>query len=97
MPVSCKALSPLRDAAGAASLHRMPPRKPISLPVEQARRLWLHAQQLDRRDPFGVGPEAARAAIEHLGYVQIDTINVIERCHHPVSYTHLTLPTNREV
>lgn len=36
------------------------------------------------REPFGSGPEATRAAIEHLGYVQIDTINVIERCHHHI-------------
>jgi uncharacterized protein YcaQ len=69
----------------------MPPRsrKPISLPVEQARRLWLHAQRLDRRDPFGAGPDAACAAIEHLGYVQIDTINVIERCHHHILYARI--------
>ena len=67
----------------------MPPRKPISLPAEQARRIWLRAQQLDRRDPFGTGPEAARAAIEHLGYVQIDTINVIERCHHHILYARI--------
>ena len=67
----------------------MPPRKPISLPAEQARRIWLRAQQLDRRDPFGTGPEAARAAIEHLGYVQIDTINVIERCHHHILFSRI--------
>ena len=45
----------------------------------QARRIWLHAQRLDTSAPFGDGPEATRAAVEHLGYVQIDTINVIER------------------
>ena len=38
-----------------------------------------------RSAPFGDGPEATRAAVEHLGYVQIDTINVIERCHHHIS------------
>jgi uncharacterized protein len=55
----------------------------------QARRLWLHAQRLDARVPFGDGPEATRLAIEHLGYVQIDTINVIERCHHHILYTRI--------
>ena len=91
MAVSCEALGPLPNGAGAASLLPMPPRsrKPISLSVEQARRLWLHAQRLDRRDPFGAGPDAARAAIEHLGYVQIDTINVIERCHHHILYARI--------
>src|SRR5262249_3346115 len=44
---------------------------------------------LDVRAPFGDGPEATRAAVEHLGYVQIDTINVIERCHHHILYTRI--------
>ena len=65
------------------------PRKPFSLSTEQARRIWLHAQRLDRRAPFGAGPEATRAAVEHLGYVQIDTINVIERCHHHILYARI--------
>jgi uncharacterized protein YcaQ len=55
----------------------------------QARRLWLHAQKLDEREPFGSGPEATQAAVEHLGYVQIDTINVIERCHHHILYNRI--------
>jgi uncharacterized protein len=54
-----------------------------------ARRLWLRAQRLDEYAPFGDGPEATRAAVEHLGYVQIDTINVIERCHHQILYTRI--------
>ncbi len=55
----------------------------------QARRIWLNAQRLDDTVPFGEGPEATRAAVEHLGYVQIDTINVIERCHHHILYTRI--------
>jgi uncharacterized protein YcaQ len=54
-----------------------------------ARRLWLHAQRLDTSAPFGEGPEATQAAVEHLGYVQIDTINVIERCHHHILWTRI--------
>jgi uncharacterized protein YcaQ len=50
----------------------------------EARRIWLRAQRLDTRAPFGDGPAATAAAVEHLGYVQIDTINVIERCHHHI-------------
>jgi uncharacterized protein YcaQ len=60
------------------------PRKSPALTAAQARRIWLRAQRLDSREPFGAGPEATRAAVEHLGYVQIDTINVIERCHHHI-------------
>jgi uncharacterized protein len=65
------------------------PRKPVALPNADARRLWLHAQRLDQAAPFGSGPEATRAAVEHLGYVQIDTINVIERCHHHILHTRI--------
>jgi len=54
-----------------------------------ARRLWLRAQRLDQVAPFGAGPESTRAAVEHLGYVQIDTIHVIERCHHQILYTRI--------
>lgn len=59
------------------------------LPAARARRLWLRAQRLDETAPFGGGPDATRAAVEHLGYVQIDTINVIERCHHQILYTRI--------
>jgi uncharacterized protein YcaQ len=55
----------------------------------QARRIWLHAQRLDISAPFGDGPEATAAAVEHLGYVQIDTINVIERSHHHILFTRI--------
>ena len=69
----------------------MPPRPPktITLSREQARRLWLRAQRLDTREPFGAGAQATRAAVEHLGYVQIDTINVIERCHHHILFSRI--------
>ena len=63
--------------------------KPYTLTKSQAKRVWLRAQRLDTRTPFGDGPEATPAAVEHLGYVQIDTINVIERCHHHILYTRI--------
>jgi hypothetical protein len=66
---------------------------PVALSLARARRIWLHAQRLDTREPFGAGPEATRLAVEHLGYVQIDTINVIERAHHHILYTRI--PTYR--
>ena len=60
-------------------------------PVTQieARRIWLRAQRLDTRAPFGDGPRAVADAVAHLGYVQIDTINVIERCHHHILWTRI--------
>lgn len=56
---------------------------------EQARRIWMAAQKLDESEPFGEGPRATQAAVEHLGYVQIDTINVIERSHHHILYSRI--------
>jgi uncharacterized protein len=54
-----------------------------------AKAIWLHAQRLDAEAPFGSGPAATPAAVRHLGYVQIDTIHVIERCHHHILYTRI--------
>ncbi len=66
-----------------------PSGKPHVLAKARARRIWLRAQRLDTVTPFGDGPEATRLAVEHLGYVQIDTINVIERCHHHILYARI--------
>ncbi len=63
--------------------------KAIEISDSQARAIWLSAQRLDAPAPFGDGPDAVRRAVEHLGYVQIDTINVIERCHHHILYTRI--------
>ena len=64
-------------------------RKPIHIPAAQARRIWLDAQRLTEPAPFGSGAEAVHAAVAHLGYVQIDTINVIERCHHHILWARM--------
>jgi uncharacterized protein len=67
---------------------RKPPAIPVLTPA-QARRIWITAQRLDIAQPFGAGPEAVAAAVRHLGYVQIDTINVIERCHHHILFSRI--------
>ncbi len=63
--------------------------KPAPLSLPAARNIWLHAQRLDTPAPFGDGAAAPRAAVEHLGYVQIDTIHVIERSHHHILFTRI--------
>ncbi|MFZ0206081.1 MAG: winged helix DNA-binding domain-containing protein [Roseiarcus sp.] len=65
------------------------PRHPVPLNKMQARRIWLHAERLDERASFGDGGNATLRAIEHLGYLQIDTINVIERCHHHILWSRI--------
>src|SRR4051812_33141972 len=61
----------------------------LALTKARARRIWLRAQKLDQAAPFGGGPQATCAVVAHLGYVQIDTINVVERCHHQILYTRI--------
>ncbi len=63
--------------------------EPCPITKLEARRIWLRAQRLDTSAPFGDGPRATAAAVEHLGYVQIDTINVIERSHHHILWTRI--------
>ena len=65
------------------------PKTPILISPAAARAIWMRAQKLDEPAPFGAGPDAAQAAIAHLGYVQIDTIHVIERCHHHILYSRI--------
>jgi len=66
-----------------------PARKSHPLSRAEARRIWLRAQRLDTPAPFGEGAQATAAAVEHLGYVQIDTINVIERSHHHILWARI--------
>lgn len=67
-------------------------RQPV-IPKSRARRIWLRAQRLDSVAPFGESAAATPAAVAHLGYVQIDTIHVIERCHHHILFSRI--PTYR--
>jgi uncharacterized protein YcaQ len=53
-----------------------------SLSIEQARKLVLHSQQLPPSAAKGTALSATLAAIQHLSYIQIDTISVIQRAHH---------------
>jgi len=63
--------------------------KPFSLSPVEARRIWLRAQRLDTPAPFGDGAAAVAAVVSHLGYVQIDTIHVIERAHHHILHSRI--------
>ncbi len=61
----------------------------LMLAKPQAQLLWMEAQGLIQPKPFGTGSSAVHKAIKKLGYVQIDTINVIERCHHHILYSRI--------
>lgn len=53
-----------------------------SLSIQQARKLILLSQRLPPKNHSGRAIEATLSAIEHLGYIQIDTISVVQRAHH---------------
>lgn len=53
-----------------------------SLSIREARKLVLLSQRLTSGHTQGRSKDAILADIEHLGYVQIDTISVIQRAHH---------------
>lgn len=55
---------------------------PVSLSIAQARKLVLHSQKLPPAAASGTALSATLAAIQHLSYIQIDTISVIQRAHH---------------
>jgi len=57
--------------------------------LARLRRLALAAQGLLQAQPYGRGLTGARKAINHLGYVQIDTISVVERAHHHVIHSRV--------
>jgi len=58
-----------------------PPALPL-VPVEVARRLLLDAQGLAADPRRAATPAALYELIERMGFVQMDSINVVERAHH---------------
>lgn len=56
----------------------------MRLTKKQARRIIIHSAGLHRGRVFGSGKKAVLNTIDHLGYVQIDTISIVERAHHHV-------------
>jgi uncharacterized protein YcaQ len=57
--------------------------------TSQWRRLALTRQGLASKQKFGAGKSGTRNAIEHLGYVQIDTLSVVERAHHHILWSRV--------
>ncbi len=53
-----------------------------SLSTQQARKLVLLSQRVPPANQAGRATAATLSAIEHLGYIQIDTISVVQRAHH---------------
>lgn len=58
-----------------------------TLSFHQARKLVLLSQQIPPVKHKGTAIDASLSAIEHLGYIQIDTISVVQRAHHHTLWT----------
>jgi uncharacterized protein YcaQ len=77
----------------------MPPSTahPRVIPARESRRILLAAQGLATPPATRSGPASVQRLIERLGFVQVDSINVLERAHHLIlqtrleSYRHETL------
>ena len=77
----------------------MPPSTdhPRVIPPRESRRILLAAQGLATPPATRSGPASVQRLIERLGFVQVDSINVLERAHHLIlqtrleSYRHETL------
>ena len=52
------------------------------LSFHEAQKIALLSQKLLNEKEFGTGKEAVFQAIDHVGYIQIDTISVVQRAHH---------------
>jgi len=61
--------------------------KPLNISNKAARRVAITAQLLNGASSLPSGKEGIARLIEHLGYVQVDTIAVIERAHNHTIWT----------
>lgn len=52
-----------------------------------ARRLFLHLQGLSRSPRERLGRDGLRDLIEQIGFVQVDSINTVERAHHQILFS----------
>lgn len=62
---------------------------PLVISLTEARKIALYSQGLSGANRFGQGVGGALSVLEHLGYVQIDTISVVARAHHHVFWSRL--------
>ncbi|WP_426482315.1 winged helix-turn-helix domain-containing protein [Chryseobacterium sp. R2ACT005] len=59
------------------------------LTLEHLKLATLNSQGLTQNTPFGTGKDAVLHALEHLGYIQIDTLSMVERAHHHTLWTRI--------
>lgn len=57
--------------------------------LKQLKRITLESQGLVKTSPFGKGKKAVLKTLEQLGYLQIDTLSIIDRAHHHTLWTRI--------
>lgn len=57
--------------------------------LQQLQNITLESQGLLQTAPFGKGKKAVLNALETLGYLQIDTLSIVERAHHHTLWTRI--------
>lgn len=57
--------------------------------LEQLKLATLESQGLLQNSSFGTGKNSVLKTLEHLGYVQIDTLSIVERAHHHTLWTRV--------
>ena len=57
--------------------------------LQKLRYIALEHQGLTKVRPFGRGLAATQNALEHLGYIQIDSLAVVERAHHHTLWSRI--------
>jgi len=63
---------------------------PVVLSLAEVRAIALRSQGLaDAEAPFGFGKAGVLRTVQHLGYVQVDTVSVIQRAHHHVLWSRV--------
>jgi hypothetical protein len=62
-------------------------RTPLEIAAADARRLLLSVNGLARDPGAKLGPGGLQALIEDLGFVQVDSINMVERAHHMILFS----------
>lgn len=57
--------------------------------IQELQRITLSSQGLLSKSLFGTGKNAVLNTLEQLGYLQIDTLSIVERAHHHVLWTRV--------
>jgi uncharacterized protein YcaQ len=83
---------PLGEASGAAGAAESPDGAPPAMPPPvirnaEARRLFLAGQGLSRPPNAKLTDDGLRDLVDDLGFVQVDSINTVERAHHMILFS----------